>query len=341
MGHQSGDQHPHILKVTVEEKCERWMTAGWLMLFACHLKSVSSRYRRQNCMANLLVIGAVSLDRPVWIDRPLVSGGRLRGRSQDGMLAPRLGGGGANAACALMAAGHQVKVATSLADDPDGSDALTLAQAAGLDLSLASFRAGRSPATIILIDPTGERTIIGMDGKIGTMPDIPPPQIAPDYRPDGLFIRAPYLGAAAWAEMTAGPIILHWPAQDYAGRADVVVTSAGDLDSVPADQMFEKISSQMNQRPEWVIVSRGAQGAQAFSASLALSARAPAANVVDATGAGDIFAAGILDALCAGAHMADALAHACQWGAWAVGQNGSAPDKITAAHYLAFGQGPG
>jgi hypothetical protein len=45
-------------------------------------------------MANLLVVGAVSLDRPVWIDRPLVSGGRLRGRSQDGMLAPRLGGGG-------------------------------------------------------------------------------------------------------------------------------------------------------------------------------------------------------------------------------------------------------
>jgi len=45
-------------------------------------------------MANLLVVGAVSLDRPVWIDRPLVLGGRLRGRSQDGMLAPRLGGGG-------------------------------------------------------------------------------------------------------------------------------------------------------------------------------------------------------------------------------------------------------
>ena len=51
-------------------------------------------------MADFLVIGALALDRPIWLSGPLEPGARLLGRTLDGALAPRLGGGAANAATA-------------------------------------------------------------------------------------------------------------------------------------------------------------------------------------------------------------------------------------------------
>ena len=46
---------------------------------------------------------------------------------------------------------------------------------------------------------------------------------------------------------------------------------------------------------------------------------------MDTTGAGDCFAAGLLEALTAGAEMEQALVQACAWGAVAVGLEASAP----------------
>src|ERR1700749_4967553 len=122
-------------------------------------------------MPTLLVIGALALDRPIRLDGPLRAGGRLRARSLDGALEGRLGGGGANAGCALLAAGHAVLVGSVLADDRDGRQARALAQAAGLDLQLVRSRPGASTQTLVLIEPNGERTIIGLDGA---MPDARP-----------------------------------------------------------------------------------------------------------------------------------------------------------------------
>ncbi len=119
-------------------------------------------------MPTLLIIGALALDRPIRLDGPLRAGGRLRARSLDGALAGRLGGGAANAGCALLAAGHAVRVASVLADDADGARTRALAQAAGLDLTLVRSRSGATPQTLVLIEPTGERTIIGLDGSMST-----------------------------------------------------------------------------------------------------------------------------------------------------------------------------
>ena len=48
-------------------------------------------------MADFAVIGALALDRPVRLGAPLVPGARVAGTSLGGVLAGRLGGGGANA----------------------------------------------------------------------------------------------------------------------------------------------------------------------------------------------------------------------------------------------------
>ncbi|MDZ4321531.1 MAG: hypothetical protein U1A07_22295, partial [Phenylobacterium sp.] len=66
-------------------------------------------------MADFLVIGALALDRPVWLEGGLERGGRVAGRSLEGRLAARLGGGGANAGVALVKAGHGVNLASLVA----------------------------------------------------------------------------------------------------------------------------------------------------------------------------------------------------------------------------------
>ena len=99
-------------------------------------------------MAEFLVIGALALDRPVWLSGPLSPGVRLRGRSQQGALAGRLGGGGANAGVALARAGHSVALAAFAVAGADGDAALAAARAAGLDTGRVRRRAGGGGVTL-------------------------------------------------------------------------------------------------------------------------------------------------------------------------------------------------
>jgi sugar/nucleoside kinase (ribokinase family) len=286
-------------------------------------------------MPTLLVIGALALDRPIRLDGPLRGGARLRGRSLEGALEARLGGGAANAGCALRAAGHTVQVASILADDADGRRARALAQAAGLDLALSCSRPGTSARTLVLLDPAGERTIIGLDGSTSdARPTLDPPSRHPAVRPDGVFIRSAYDGAADWARLASGPVILHWPSPTYDGEADVVVASGEDLPDKLVRAPFAAAQARLGPRLAWVVVTRGAAGAIAHGRDGArIAAKAPPAVTRDATGAGDVFAAGLLDALTAGAAMDRALPHACAWGAAAAGLDGSAPIEVEAGTF--------
>jgi sugar/nucleoside kinase (ribokinase family) len=289
-------------------------------------------------MSTLLIIGALALDRPIRLDGPLRAGGRLRARSLEGALEGRLGGGGANAGCALLAAGHAVLVASVLADDTDGTRARALAQAVGLGLELTGSRPGTSARTLVLVEPSGERTIIGLDGSTpDARPTLDPPSRHPAVRPDGLFIRSAYDGAADWARATAGPVILHWPAPAYAGEADVVVASADDLPEKLAKAPFAAAAAKLGPRLAWVVMTHGAAGAVAHGRDGArVPAKAPPAVTCDATGAGDVFAAGLLDALARNAPMDQALAHACAWGAAAAGLDSSAPVDAPAGTFRSW-----
>jgi len=184
-------------------------------------------------MAAFLVIGALALDRPIWLSAPVQRGGRVAGRSLDQQLGPRLGGGGANAGVALANSGAAVHVASVVSQDADGDRVLSMAAAAaaGLDVSLVRRREGASRTTLILIDPDGERLVLGLDPPAPpyALPDLPSPEARPDVRPAGVYVRAAYPGAAAWAACATGPVILHWPAPTYDGPVDVVVCSADDL----------------------------------------------------------------------------------------------------------------
>lgn len=274
-------------------------------------------------MADFLVIGALALDRPIRLSGPLETGGRLLGRTLDGALAGRLGGGAANAGVALARAGHRVAVSGLVAADAAADACLALARAAGLDTARVIRRAGASRTTLILIEPGGERLVLGLDFEASELSPLPPP--SPDDAFDGLYVRAPYPGADAWAAACRGPVVAHWPAGGFAGPCDVLVASMDDCDAATLADPFGVGRAQVGERLGWMVLTRGGYGVTAHDGQRVLRATPPPARVVDTTGAGDCFAAGLLEALTAGADMQAALAHACAWGATAVGLDASAP----------------
>jgi sugar/nucleoside kinase (ribokinase family) len=89
--------------------------------------------------------------------------------------------------------------------------------------------------------------------------------------------------------------------------------------------MFEAVRSVSGKRLEWVVVTRGRQGADAYASSGEVHVDAVAADQVDATGAGDAFTVGLLHGLLQGDEMLAALQAGAAWSAATVTQLRSIP----------------
>jgi sugar/nucleoside kinase (ribokinase family) len=293
-------------------------------------------------MARILVAGSLGWDVPLWLDRPLASGARIAARTlavcgagAGGATLPgRLGGGAANIASALTLAGHEVLVVGRVGHDTLGQYVFFALDARGL--SLDGIRSDAAPTTSlqILIEPSGERTILGVgwDRAATARPQWTMSAALVDrFAPDALILRGAVPGVPHDARLLTGRLVIahmpHWG--NPPERVDVAVGSRSDLGDAALAEPLAAATAAFG-KAKWGVVTDGAGAVRAQSADQRLCVPAVPASVVDATGAGDIFIAGLTDALLAGAGMADALAHGCQWGAVAVGLEGSAPEPGTA-----------
>ena len=238
----------------------------------------------------------------------------------------RIGGSSANVACGLSSAGHHVRLVGPVGRDAMGEHLLTELEQHGVDTQYTFRVDAASPRTLILLDDTGERTIIAVDSGPG------PSSFLPAYGPDLRSADCVYVegytrypvSTAASAEsallVTSPPVAgtTAWP-------ATVVVGSETQYHDVASAGTFETVRSVSGDRLEWVVVTRGREGANAYGASGELHADAVAADQVDATGAGDAFTVGLLHGLLRGDDMAAALQVGAAWGAAAVGQLQSIP----------------
>ena len=107
----------------------------------------------------------------------------------------------------------------------------------------------------------------------------------------------------------------------------MLVGSASDLDEEFLAAPFEAGRKVAGDCLEWVVITHGAQGAIAYGRERVLKQPARSVAVVDSTGAGDVFAAGLAHALAQGQPMVQALSAAVAWGSASVGYRGTLPPE--------------
>jgi sugar/nucleoside kinase (ribokinase family) len=135
----------------------------------------------------------------------------------------------------------------------------------------------------------------------------------------------PKIMAAHWAKgaLTVG-VLPRRGRQPLA--AQVLIASEADLTPEEQAAPLRLGQSMCGEALRWMVVTRGARGAEAYGVDGSHHA-APAerVEVVDATGAGDVFAAGLLDALLRGEGMPAALRRGTAWAARHIAHEGSLP----------------
>jgi len=266
-------------------------------------------------VADVAVLGTAAADVVVQVPFLPGPGDHLSATS----LGWRLGGGSANLACALAAAGHRVELI-----GPFGSDAMAAALLGELARrgvgTVRSFRVDApTPRALILLDPSGERTILGLDEGFST--DVYPLTDPPDVGAvDALYVESYLRFPTSIADRSAGTLLVVSPPDLGAGPwpADILVGSERQYPAEWLASPYESTRDVAGSRLQWVIVTRGLAGADAYGPDGSLHVNARPARQVDATGAGDAFAAGLMSALVTGHDMGTAMNLAAAWGAAAV-----------------------
>lgn len=271
-------------------------------------------------MARLLNVANINLDVVIEIPGPLVGGAHHRGR----LRPPRLGGGGPNTALGLAWAGHEVALAAFVGSDPAADDMLAQLAGHGIDLARVVRLPGDSPRAFILLEADGERTIISTGDTRDR--DLPPQALAGRF--DAVYVKSvrPGLAPMMRARLDSGLVIAQLPPATVTDwPAHVLIASAADLDPARRAAPFAAGRRIAGDALRWVVVTDGARGATAYGADATVQVPAVPTRVVDTTGAGDVFAAGLIHGLVTGRAIGACLGLGAEWAALAVAAPSSVP----------------
>lgn len=270
-------------------------------------------------MAEILIIGSVGWDEVVRLDHPLSIGSHNNGR----WLNKRIGGGAANTGMALARAGDRPLLVSAVGADLDGERLGADLARVGLDITYLDRMAEETTRSLVLLDTAGERTIVNL-----CRASVPLPAGLADIPADCCYVRSadPALTPVLAERVRRGLVLAHVPPVRVDFRpAQVLVGSASDLDDGFLAEPFAAGRRVAGDLLAWVVVTYGPDGARAFGDGVAIEQAAPAVHVVDSTGAGDVFAAGLAHALARGVDMSDALETAVAWGSASVQYEGTVP----------------
>ncbi|HET8571965.1 MAG TPA: carbohydrate kinase family protein [Candidatus Limnocylindria bacterium] len=246
----------------------------------------------------IAVIGDCLLDISVRPSRPMRLGA-------DAPAAIRLspGGQGANVAVRLARRGARVRLITGLADDPTGRFLREAMDAEGVEL--VAMPVAASGSVIALLDGDGERTMLS-DRAPFAVEDLP------DFIADAGWVHV-----SGYALRDANGAAL---AQLLSQRTTSVRLSIGGGSVPPGDEAAEAAERLSTARADvlmlsrdeaehlgadlatLVVVTEGAAGSSALGVTpvpLHVPARVLTEAVVDATGAGDAYAAALIKGLAA------------------------------------------
>ena len=288
-------------------------------------------------MSRIVVLGDVMVDVVARLARPLAPGSDAPARIAFG------GGGSAgNVAAWLAAAGTRPVLVGCVGDDARGRAAAGALRAAGVDARLVVDPERPTGTCVVLVAPGGERTMVPDAGANDGL--------AGDDLPDELLARSGHLHVAGYALLREGSrpaaraaitrarergmtvsvdpsssALLSPAFLDEADGAGLLLPNAGEAAALTGERDPERAASLLAERVPEAVVTLGAEGALWTDGREVRRAPAVAADVVDTTGAGDAFAAGLLAARVAGSDPEGALAAGCRLAAEAVRTLGARP----------------
>ncbi len=289
-------------------------------------------------MSRPLVLGDVMVDVVARLSGPLAPG-------SDSHAVIRFYGGGsaANTAAWLARAGSEPLLVGRVGDDERGQTVRDELRAAGVEVALAVDPELPTGTCIVLVGPGGERTMAPDAGANDGL--------AETDLPDELLASASHLHVAGYALLRSGSrhaaraaisralerglsvsvdpssaALLSPEFLDHAHGAGLLLPNAEEAQMLSGERDPEHAARALAARFSEVVVTLGADGALWTDGGESVRAEAvPVEAVVDSTGAGDAFAAGLLAARLEDAAPEEALAAGARLAAEAVGRPGGRP----------------
>ncbi|MGK5112648.1 MULTISPECIES: carbohydrate kinase family protein [unclassified Geodermatophilus] len=259
-------------------------------------------------MRPVLVVGDLATDVVV-----VLSGEPAPESDRPARIRTRGGGAGANVAAHLAALGVPVVFAGCTGDDPAGIGLVTELGAAGVTPAVRTVPGVPSGTVVSLVEPGGRRSMLADRGaNLELRPDDVPP-LPPgghlhlsgytllDPRPRAAGLAALAAAAAAGGTVSVDPAstgplarygVDRWLADTAA--TTLVLPNAAEARLLTGCTDPEAAARALATRHEVAVVTLGAEGALWASGRTVLHRPAHPATVVDSTGAGDAFAAGLL-----------------------------------------------
>ncbi len=270
-------------------------------------------------MTDILVVGSVAWDEVALLEGELQHGGHNGAR----WLGRRVGGGAANTAMALARAGDRATVISAVGMDEQGVRLIATLADVGVDVDAIDRHGSETTRSVVLLESDGERTVVNL-----ARARVPLPADLATRPAACCYVRSadPALTEVLRQRVRHGLVVAHIPPllPDFR-PAQVLVGSASDLDAGFLADPYAAALEVAGEPLEWVVVTHGSSGACACAVDRTIEVRAPKVEAVDTTGAGDIFAAGLVHALARGKAMEHALATAVAWGAASVTFEGTVP----------------
>lgn len=242
----------------------------------------------------VVVIGHINHDRIWRLTEPLRAGGRIAWSSRD----TRLGGGGYFTARRLLDLGHDVALLSNLMSDAHGKAALADLDALGFDTRLIARREGETDFADILLDPTGERTILSSERRLSRTFLLDEPVHA-----DTFYVNAPKLPQTILASLERAPLVVsQFPLREGEPRAaDIMVGSKADLPGVTMADAWHRAQRLGSERLTHLVMTDGPAAISIFDGRIEHTVTLDrTVSVPDTIGAGDSFSGALINALLGG-----------------------------------------
>ncbi|HEY5664165.1 MAG TPA: ribokinase [Ilumatobacter sp.] len=275
---------------------------------------------------DVCILGSANLDLVATTRRLPLPGETVLGHG----YAEHAGGKGLNQAVAAARSGASTAFVGALGSDEAGRRLMAVLNAEHIDVGGLAVVPGPTGRALILVDDTGENSIVvvaGANGLVATDAPIPPTAVllAQLEVPIETVTRA-----AATARAAGGLVILN-PAP--AAPLPPALLAACDF-LVPNQHELEHIGgvdAALAAGCRAVVVTRGADGVDVHTTAGVSHTTAFQVPVVDTTGAGDAFCGALAARLAAGDPLDDAVRWASAAGALATTVPGAVPAQPTAA----------